>query len=177
MIKKDFAKFYQENLNKIYRFVFFRVGGNKSLAEDLTSEIFLKALKNFESFDPQKSRSAWLFTIVHNHLANHFRDTGKRVEVSLEEVTDGFRLEIDAKQTVSESQADGLEQILKKDAQRELWQALSRLQARERQFVTLKHLLGYSYAEIGQMAGISAGAARVATYRAFKELAKILKKK
>ena len=45
MVKKtDFENFYRRNFDKIYRFVFFRVGNNKELAEDLVSEIFKKFL-------------------------------------------------------------------------------------------------------------------------------------
>ena len=68
--------------------------------------------------------------------------------------------------------ADGFEQFIKKDTERELWQALNKLSEDERQLVTLKYLSGYSYKEIGEMLKMSDGAAKVAAYRAMKKLKK-----
>jgi len=75
MKKGSFEAFYNKNLDRIYRYVFFRVGRNRDVCEDLVSEIFMKALKHFEKYDPDISESAWIYRIAHNHLANHFRDT------------------------------------------------------------------------------------------------------
>lgn len=173
MIKQEFEQFYNIHFDKIYRFVFFRVGGNKELAEDLVSEIFIKALKNFGNYDAEKSKSAWIFTIARNHLANHWRDTSKRVEISLEAIDETAHIEIESKAEIgTDFLAEGFEQFVKKDAERELWQALNKLSDDERQLVTLKHLSGYSYKEIGEMLKMSEGAAKVAAYRAMKELKK-----
>lgn len=171
MIKQNFQKFYQTHFDKIYRFVFFRVGGNKELTEDLVSEIFIKALKNFNNYKEEKSKSAWIFTIARNHLANHFRDSGKRVEISLEAIDNETHIEIEILAEIkTDFLADGFEQFVKKDAERELLQALNKLPEDARQLVTLKHLSGYSYKEIGEMLGMSEGAVKVATHRAMKEL-------
>ncbi|TAL19526.1 sigma-70 family RNA polymerase sigma factor, partial [Patescibacteria group bacterium] len=75
MNPEKFRKFYETHFNKIYRFVLFRVG-NRELAEDLVSEIFVKALKAFPSYDESRSRSSWIFTIARNHLINHYRSSG-----------------------------------------------------------------------------------------------------
>lgn len=171
MSKEHFAKFYQQYLDKIYRFVLFRIGGRRELAEDLTSEIFLKALEHFESYSEEKSKAAWIFTIARNHLANYFRDTAKRVEVSLEEVDENLHLEVESQKEVKSILLDdGFEQLLKKDAERELWQALRMIEEEKRRFVTLKHLIGYNYKEIGEILEMSPGAVKVATHRAMKEL-------
>ena len=177
MTKNNFEKFYNTHFDKIYRFVFFRVRGNKELAEDLTSEIFIKALKNFNAYEEEKSKSAWIFTIARNHLANHFRDTGKRVEISLEAIDGETHIEIESQEEIKTNLlADGFEQLAKKDAERELLQALNKLSADARQLVTLKYLSGYSYKEIGEMLEMSEGAAKVAAYRAMKELKKYVSK-
>lgn len=178
MLKKDFAKFYNRYLDKIYRFVFFRVGGRRELAEDLTSEIFIKALEHFDSYDEEKSKTAWIVTIARNHLANHFRNNQRRTEIPLEEAKRVWSGETESQaETKSVYLADGFEQFLKKDAERELWQALRLLEEEKRRFVTLKHLLGYSYKEVGEIIGVSPGAAKVASHRAMKELRNKLKGK
>ncbi len=71
--KPNFTAFYSEFKDKIYTYLLYRVGFNQALAEDLTSEVFIKAFKNFSSFDSDKSFQPWIFTIARNHLINHYR--------------------------------------------------------------------------------------------------------
>ena len=85
MDKRSFEAFYQANLDRIYRYVFFRVGRNETVTQDIVSEIFIKALQHFEKYDEAISRSAWIYRIAHNHLANYFRD--KKPQVDLEDVS------------------------------------------------------------------------------------------
>lgn len=165
MDKKKFEQFYHEHLDKIYRFVFFRVGAKRELAEDLTTEIFIKALEHFGKYDENKSKSAWIFTIARNHLYNHFRDN-RRVEISLEALDESLYIEVESQGQDS----TGLADFLQKDSERELWAILNELPEDKRKLVTLKHLYGYSYDEIGEMTGISPGAAKVAVHRVMKDL-------
>lgn len=53
--------------------MFFRVGRNRELAEDLTSEVFLKAYENFESFDHRRPFAVWIYRIAHNHLVDYYK--------------------------------------------------------------------------------------------------------
>ena len=41
MEKRHFPSFYDKHFKAIYKFVYFRVGANKELAEDLTQDVFL----------------------------------------------------------------------------------------------------------------------------------------
>ncbi|MBI5731956.1 MAG: RNA polymerase sigma factor [Candidatus Magasanikbacteria bacterium] len=175
MNKKDFLKFYDRHFDKIYRFVFFRVGGRKEVAEDLTSEIFLKALRHFEDYDPALSGGAWIFTIARNHLYNYLRDSGRRFQVSVEEITDDWRLEFSLQETGGGPTTEGLENLFKKDAEREVASLLAKLSSEKRQIVTLKHLLGYSFKEIGEILGMKEGTVKVAAHRALKELRQVSK--
>jgi len=83
MIKKNkkFLDNYNKYLDKIYTYVWYRVGFNKTLSEDLCSEIFLKAFKNFETFDQTKSFQAWIYTIAKNHILNYYRTRGREVDL------------------------------------------------------------------------------------------------
>jgi len=171
MNKKDFEKFYQNNFDRIYRFVFFRVGFKKELAEDLTSEIFFKALRGFADYNPEISQSAWIFTIAKNYLANYFRDSAKKVEVSLEEITADYSLEIDIQEEIYPFfKFEGFEELAKKDEAQRLLVILNTLSDDKREIVTLKHLLGYSFKEVAQIKQISEGSAKVIAHRALKEL-------
>lgn len=75
--KDNFIPYYNQFKNKIYNYFLYRVGFDKELAEDLTSEVFIKALKNFDDFDESKKFQSWIYTIAHNHLVNHYKATKK----------------------------------------------------------------------------------------------------
>ena len=159
--KVDFERFYNENIDKIYRFVFFRVGQNKELTEDLVSEIFMKALKNFAVFDEKISRSAWIFTIAKNHLANYWRDkkpSSALPEMSEEGEEDVFWL----KQASLNYQQTQIKQ--------EIYELLAKLSADDQELVTSHYLFGYSYAEIAKVKGKTETAVKVAVHRVIKKM-------
>lgn len=155
MNQRKFEQFYQLNIDRIYRFVFFRVQSTE-VAEDLTSEIFMKALKAFDRYDEEKSKAAWIYTIARNHLANYYRD--KKDAVDIEEVAFGL---------VGE---DGREEMAKASDRMLLAKALDDLTLEDRRLVTLKHLEGYSYKEMAEILDKSDAALKVATHRAMKKL-------
>lgn len=68
----NFILYYNQFKDKIYNYFFYRVGFDRLLAEDLTSEVFVKALKSFDNFDKNKKFQPWIYTIAHNHLVNHY---------------------------------------------------------------------------------------------------------
>lgn len=156
MDKRAFEQFYQANIDRIYRYVFFRVGRNVTVAEDLVSEIFMKALKNFHKFDPKISQSAWIYRIAHNHLANYFRDQKKTVDID------------DVSYTLVGE--DGRQQLQVHEEEIRLYEALDQLEPDDRQLVTMKYLEGYSYKEMVKILERSTDALKVATHRAMKKL-------
>ncbi|NQV89430.1 MAG: RNA polymerase sigma factor [Parcubacteria group bacterium] len=156
MDKRAFEQFYKDNVDRIYRYVFFRVGHNEDVAQDLVSEIFMKTLKNFHKYNPEISKSAWIYRIAHNHIANYFRD--KKLQVDVEDV----------KYTLVGE--DGRETILETEEQLFLSKALDGLEVEERQLVTLKYIHGYSYREMSELVGKTSDALKVATHRAVKKL-------
>ena len=163
--KKYFEKFYRENIDKIYRFVFFRIGANKELAEDLVSEIFMKALESFDRYDEKISRSAWIFTIAKNHLINHWRDA-KPID-SLPEITEEG---MESGSWVKKS----LEIHAKSNTKGEVYELLAKLDENDREIVTFHYLLGYSYLEIARMRNSTENAIKVAAHRAIKKMRKLI---
>lgn len=158
--KKEFEKFYNTHVDKVYRFVFFRVGGNKDLAQDLVSEIFIKTLEHFSDYDEKKSVSAWIFTIAKNHLANHWRDTKPTSSLPEDEAeaNDVFWLK------------SAVNLFQKEAAKRHVSELLARLDENSREIVTFHYILGYSYAEIAAIRDMSETAVKVAAHRAIKKL-------
>lgn len=169
MLKNDFERFYQTHLDKVYRFVFFRVGGNRELADDLVSEIFLKALKAFGDYREEISRSAWILTITRNHLANFWRDSHHTDPLPDEGGEAGGDWATDTRWLKK-----AMECWRKDELKREVQGLLEKISDDERQIVTFHYLFGYSYSEIAGMRESTETAVKVAAHRAIKKLRGLL---
>ncbi len=158
--KAEFQNFYNTHIDKVYRYVFFRVSANKELAQDLVSEIFLKALEHFIDYNENISKSAWIMTIAKNHLANYWRD--KKPSEPIPESEDKF---IDAFWLKSAVNA-----FKREKNRQELTELLQKISQEDREIVTFHYLLGYSYLEIAAMKKMTETAVKVAAHRAIKKL-------
>lgn len=63
---------YREHYTTVYAYVL-SLCGDRFLAEDITSETFLRALKHIDRYDPQYAPTTWLCTIAKNLLYTHYR--------------------------------------------------------------------------------------------------------
>ncbi|WP_055541857.1 sigma-70 family RNA polymerase sigma factor, partial [Streptomyces neyagawaensis] len=83
-----FGRLYDQYSDTVYRYIYYRVGG-KATAEDLTSETFLRALRRIGTFTWQgRDFGAWLVTIARNLVADHFKSSRFRLEVTTGEMLD-----------------------------------------------------------------------------------------
>ena len=77
-----FAQLYEEHFDKIYRYVYLRVG-NQAETEDLTQEVFVKALEAIGSYKWRDLPfGAWLFRIAHNQVIDYSRKQSKVAEMA-----------------------------------------------------------------------------------------------
>ncbi|MBI4139018.1 sigma-70 family RNA polymerase sigma factor [Candidatus Uhrbacteria bacterium] len=162
MDKARFPQFYRKHLTPIYRFMYYRVGGNAELAQDLTQDVFLKALEAFERYDESVSTSSWIYTIARNHLITAMSKL--RPQIDLEEIANTL--------------GDGInwvERMATNDDERQLLRAMDELPPEDARLLREKHLEGWSYEEIGEREGKSPGALRVQAHRTLKRLRTILK--
>lgn len=162
--KKSFEQFYNNHIDKVYRFVYFRVNCDKDLAQDLVSEIFMKAVEHFTDYDESKSYSAWIMTIAKNHLANHWRDAKPTSHLPEDDdsLSEGFWLK------------SAIFLFKKEQDKQKLAEVLQSLDAASREIVTFHYLLGYSYSEIAEIRGMTETAVKVAAHRAIKKLSLII---
>lgn len=164
MKRREFAKFYDKHFERIYKFVYFRVAGDKEKAEDYTQDIFVKALDAFERYDPSISGSAWIFTIARNHLIN--QSAKNRAQSGIEEVENSIRFSEDLREILT----------LQYDEKR-LLEAIDALPKDEADLVRMKYLEGWKFKEISELTGSTSGALRVKATRVLKKLRTNLKQK
>jgi RNA polymerase sigma-70 factor, ECF subfamily len=151
-----FGKLYDGCIDKVYRYVFFRVSDPQT-AEDLTSEVFLKAWENFGRYEPHSSFVAWLYTIARNTVIDHYR-THKQA-VSLDEIA------------ASVGRADpGTERIELQDDVKEMQASLQYLTEEQREVLVLKFIAGLDTAEIARRLRRTEGAIRALQMRGLQAL-------
>src|SRR5947209_13662456 len=69
---QDLPTFYQENLTRIYQFVYVQVK-NREVAEDLTSQVFLKAVRHLDDQRSSQSIRSWLLQVAHTTIMDYWR--------------------------------------------------------------------------------------------------------
>ncbi len=162
MERRHFPTFYRTHVKRVYRFIFYRVGGRKEVAEDLTQDVFMKALAAFERYDPALSESSWIYTIARNHLINYVQKQRPAVDLETIENTDWDKVDWAERMSVSHDE-------------KRLLNAISQLPKEDAEIVRLKYLEGWPYEDIAEKMSKNTGALRVQAHRALKELKKILK--
>ncbi|GAA0334118.1 sigma-70 family RNA polymerase sigma factor [Actinoallomurus spadix] len=158
-----FAALYDRYVDLVYRYVYYRVGAHP-LAEDLTSETFLRALRRMSVFTWQgKDFGAWLVTIARNLVLDHFKSSRYRLEICTAEPDEEDRWE------------EGPERVvLDAWTHRALFSAVRALGSEQRECVVLRFLHGLSVAETATVMGKNSGAIKALQHRAVRSLARVV---
>jgi RNA polymerase sigma-70 factor (ECF subfamily) len=155
------AEIYDRYAESIYRYVY-RFVGDASLAEDLTSEVFLKLLQVLgTSRAPQEQLQGWLYRVARNLAVDWYRQQTKGVQFSLnEELTPG-----------GDSAITRLEQL---ELHQDLIEAIHKLTPSQQQVIILRFGEGRKIGEVARLMGKSEGSVKLMQYRAVKRLRKLL---
>lgn len=162
MDKRHFTQFYNDYAERIYKFVYYRVSGNKELAQDLTQDIFVKAFQAFDRYDPAISQTSWLYTIARNHVMNHHAKT--RPGVSLEDVEGSVWTSEDFRHRLS-NQHD----------EEKLLVSMVHLSVDDAKLLRMKYLEGWTFEDLEEIFQKKSGALRVQARRALNKLKPHLK--
>jgi RNA polymerase sigma-70 factor (ECF subfamily) len=131
---------------------------NRSDAEDLVQETFLRAYRFFESYAPDTHIKAWLFRILRNTFINRYRAQKARPEeVDLERIEAGYEQAI-AREFLSEHEVPSPEDVVMANVpDEEVTRALERLPEEYRTVVILALVEDLSYKEIAKALSIPLG--------------------
>ena len=129
----------------------FLVVGDAAAAEDIAQESFLAAIRALDRFDRRRPFGPWLHRITVNRAIDFSRARALRGERALAEATEGSAADRDA---ISD----------------ELLRALAGLSPEHRAVVVLRHLLGYTPGEIGEILGLPRGTVNSRLRRALDRL-------
>jgi len=160
-----FASLYDRYVERVYRFVLYRVHGDTALAEDITSEVFLRALRKIKGFTWQgRDVGAWFLTIGRNLVLDHFKSGRARLEV----------LGIENPVAVDDRVLDAEDAALSRVSTQDLYKAIQQLGTEQQEVIYWRFLQGYSVAEAAAAMGKTDGAIKALQYRAVKALYKLV---
>ena len=83
--QKIFSELYDQYVDKIYRFIFLKVS-SQEVAQDLTSETFLRGWKVFRNPKDIENPPAFLYKIARNLVIDHYREKEQKSTISIEDL-------------------------------------------------------------------------------------------
>lgn len=162
-----FEKIYHHFLPKIYRFIFFQVL-NKQIAEDLTSEVFMKIYNSFGKSNLNAfTFKAWTFKIAQNTIIDYFRKENKsKYDISFEQyIEEHNENEIEDKNLIKEEKYLGKELLFVNE---KLVNLLDRLPDIQKKIILLRYADELDYKTIGSILNKNESAVRTMSFRALK---------
>jgi RNA polymerase sigma-70 factor (ECF subfamily) len=157
-----FGLLYDRHVAAIYRYVYYRVRDDAE-AEDLTSDVFMRALKAIPRYEPRQAFLAWLYRIARNAVIDRSRK-GNR-QVTFEDAL----------------QHPGVDKVVEPDVEllthsdnSMLRLALAKLTPLQQEVVVLRFLEGYSTQEIARLIGKNEGTVRGIQFRAMGALRQLI---
>lgn len=158
-----FGQLYDRYVDSVFRYVLFRVG-DKTLAEDVTSETFLRAFRRIGSLTYQgRDVGAWFVTIARNLVLDHVKSSRFRLEVATADPDDA-----------NNPQAGPEHQVITQLTHTELLRCVAQLGDDQRECIVLRFLQGLSVAETAAIMHRNEGAIKALQHRAVRRLAQLL---
>lgn len=151
-----FDDLYRLYAEKIYRFIYFKTF-HRETAEDVTSDVFMKALERIGQFDVSRGIfSAWMYRIARNAVIDHYRTSHPA-----EGIEDGWAL---PSSTNIERDAEAVIALEK------VQDALRLLKPEQREIVTMRVWDGLSHKEIADILGMTESNVKQAFSRTIRKL-------
>lgn len=157
----DFDSWFREHRPTVYRYIRFRLA-TREAAEDVTSEVFMKALRALDRYDPSRaSPRTWLLRIARNAVTDHLRSLRRRssLHVSLDRVPD-----LVADVPTQE------ERVLREERIEMILNANRSLRPADQEILSLRYGAGLNNQEIAEALKISGNAVAVRVHRALARL-------
>ncbi len=159
--QRAFTRLYDEHFDKVYRYIYFRVN-SRAEAEDLTQEVFLKAMQSISSFKWRDVPFAsWLFRIAHNQVIDHVRKQSKHKRAPLEEAA---AVSMEDPVAITEQNLESAE----------LRQAIGKLPEAQKEVISLRFISGLPINEVAKVLKKSEGTIKALQFHGTISLRKIL---
>jgi RNA polymerase sigma-70 factor (ECF subfamily) len=167
-----FGLLYDRYVDVVYRYVLFRLG-DRDLAEDVTSETFLRALRRISSVSYQgRDVGAWFVTIARNLILDHVKSSRFRLEVVTDEITEPGAALFSGVGVPAPAGPE--QQVISRVTRTELLRCVAELGDDQRECIILRFMQGMSVAETAAIMKRNEGAIKALQHRAVRRLAQSL---
>ena len=157
-----FEEIYDEHVVPIYRFIYARVG-NRPDAEDLTAQVFMRAVEQLDTTRDAGQIVSWLYRVSQNAIADYWRAFYRLPIIGTDQVAPGW----EPAQPGDEQEAPGKTAA----AVLRVKEVLEQLPQRYALVLELRFLQRMTVAETAEQMGISHGNAKILQYRALRKAA------
>jgi RNA polymerase sigma-70 factor (ECF subfamily) len=158
-----FSDLFDRYYDVVFRYVLFRMN-DRTLAEDITQETFLRALRRISSVTYQgRDIGAWFVTIARNLIFDHVKSSRYRLESTTSDIIE-----------LSPSTHGPEQQVLDLATNEELLRCVRKLNADQQECISLRFLQGLSVAETAKIMDRNEGAVKALQHRAVRRLAQLL---
>jgi RNA polymerase sigma-70 factor (ECF subfamily) len=158
-----FSELFDRYYDVVFRYVLFRMN-DRTLAEDITQETFLRALRRISSVSYQgRDIGAWFVTIARNLIFDHVKSSRYRLESTTSDMIE-----------LSPSTHGPEQQVLDLATNEELLRCVRKLNADQQECISLRFLQGLSVAETAAIMDRNEGAVKALQHRAVRRLAQLL---
>jgi RNA polymerase sigma factor (sigma-70 family) len=162
-----FEGFYSTYLPKIYNYVCYRVGDEKT-AEDITAEIFMRALTRLDTYKSDRGAfSTWLFSIAHNYVINYWRTKSRQPETC----------SLDSISSISGNNVTPEQAAIHSEQWHHIQTAMRKLPEQQQEILALKFGLDLSNQEIAHTMKLKPNHVGVLLYRAVHALRSVMEVK
>lgn len=157
-------------VNFILRFV-----GERSVAEDLFQETFVRVVRTLGEFRPEASLSTWIFTIARNLSLDWIKAKRRHREMALDAANSEEKGKvIYFKDVLRSGTAAPLDRAAASEDERRVTAALSQLTPVKREALVLRIYAGLQYSEIARIQGAPVGTVKFRIHEALKDLARLM---
>ena len=151
LVTSVFKEIYDLWFTKVYQYSYARVGNQKD-AEDITSQIFLKAIEAFPRYKHRGHFPAWLFTIARNEIKMFYRRNKKsRTNVEVSEI--------------ASLTPDLLNSLINSSEIKQLNEQITKMPDKEKELIYLRYVAEMKFADIAIVLGRKESAVKKSLYR------------
>ena len=155
-----FGALYDRYVDQVYRYAFYRVR-NEAEAEDVTSEVFMRALRAIPKYEPRQAFLAWLYRIARNAIIDRSRRQANRQQVSFEDAL----AHPNADQVVNPDEG-----LLAGSDATAVRKAMRQLTPLQQEILVLRYVEGFDTKTISRLVGKRDGTVRGIEFRALNAL-------
>lgn len=151
---------YDRYRQRICKYISLKI--NPMVADDLTQQVFVKAMENIQTFKENSSLFTWMFKIAQNLVRNEYRSLSRKKEIPYD-FTD------------YESQSISLDFAKYVEIRLDIRSALQKLNELDQQIISLRFFVDCTLPEISKIVGMRESAVKNRLYRSLEKLRKELK--